>query len=110
LPAGASVISIIVAYFIARKEEAVGKSINSQSLLANAKESFLDVFTSLVVLMGILLAYAKIPYVEGSVIIVISLLILKLGLENIWTSLLVLMDANLNPELQSEIEEKINKI
>ncbi len=110
LPAGASVISIIAAYFIARKEKAVGKSINSQSLLANAKESFLDVFTSLVVLMGILLAYAKIRYVEGSIIILISLLILKLGLENIWTSLLVLMDANLNPELQSEIEEKINRI
>lgn len=110
LPIGASIISIIAAYFIAKKERSVGKLINSQSLVANASESFLDIFTSLVVLVGILLAYARIPYVEGSIIMLISLLILKLGLENIWTSLLVLMDANLNPKLQSEIEEKINKI
>ncbi|MGQ9569672.1 MAG: cation diffusion facilitator family transporter [Thermodesulfovibrionales bacterium] len=110
MPVTVSVISIIAAYFIARKENSVGKLISSQSLIANANESFLDIFTSLVVLIGILLAYARIPYVEGSIIILISLLILKLGIKNIWTSLLVLMDANLDPELQSEIEEKINSI
>lgn len=110
LPVSVSVISIITAYFIARKEKAVGKLISSQSLIANANESYLDIFTSLVVLIGILLAYANIPYIEGSIIILISLLILKFGVKNIWTSLLVLMDANLDPELQSEIEEEINSI
>jgi predicted Fe-Mo cluster-binding NifX family protein len=110
VPVSVSVISIITAYFIAGKEKAVGKLISSQSLIANANESFLDIFTSLVVLTGILLAYARIPYVEGSIIILISLLILKLGIKNIWTSLLVLMDANLDPELQSDIEEEINSI
>lgn len=110
LPVGASIISIIAAYFIAKKEKIAGETIGSQSLLANANESFLDILTSTVVLAGILLAYAKIPYVEGSIIILISLLILKLGLENVWKSLLVLLDANLDPELQSKIEEKINEI
>jgi cation diffusion facilitator family transporter len=110
LPVSVSVISIITAYFIARKEKAVGKLISSQSLIANATESFLDIFTSLVVLIGILLAYAKIPYIEGSIIILISFLVITLGIKNIWTSLLVLMDANLDPELQSEIEEEINNI
>jgi cation diffusion facilitator family transporter len=110
LPVSVSVISIITAYFIARKEKAVGKLISSQSLIANASESFLDIFTSLVVLIGILLAYAKIPYIEGSIIILISFLVITLGLKNIWTSLLVLMDANLDPELQADIEEEINNI
>ncbi len=110
LPVSASIISITAAYFIARKEKAVAKAIGSQSLAANASESFLDIFTSMAVLTGILLAYARIPYVEGSIIILISLLILKLGFENIWTSLLVLMDANLDPELQAEVEENINEI
>ena len=110
LPVGVSVISIIAAYFIAKKEKAAGEAIGSQSLLANANESFLDILTSAVVLAGILLAYAKIPYVEGSIIILISLLIFKLGLENAWNSLLVLMDANLDPQLQSEIEAKVNEI
>jgi len=110
LPVSVSVLSIIVAFVLARKEKKIGKLINSQSLIANASESFLDIFTSLVVLAGILLAYLRIPYVEGSIIILISLLIIKLGLENIWTSLLVLLDANLDAELQSDIEEDINKI
>jgi cation diffusion facilitator family transporter len=110
LPVTVSIMSIITAYFIAKRERAVGRLINSQSLIANASESFLDIFTSIVVLTGILLAYARIPFIEGVIIILISLLILKLGIKNIWTSLLVLMDANLDPELQSEIEEKINKI
>jgi len=110
LPITVSIISIVTAYFIAKKERAVGRLINSQSLIANASESFLDIFTSMVVLTGILLAYARIPFIEGFIIILISLLILKLGMKNIWTSLLVLMDANLDPALQSEIEENINKI
>ena len=40
----------------------------------------------------------------------ISLLLFKLGIENVWTSLLVLMDANLDPDLQFELEEKANEI
>ena len=109
-PVTAGIISIIAAYFIAKKEKAVGNLINSQSLKANAGESFLDILTSFVVLTGILLSYARIPYIEGIIIVLISLLILKLGIENVWTSLLVLMDANLDPKLQSEIEEEINKL
>ena len=110
LPVSVSVLSIITAFVLARKEKDVGKSINSQSLIANASESFLDIFTSLVVLAGILLAYLRIPYIEGSIIILISLLIFKLGLENIWTSLQVLLDANLDAGLQSDIEQDINRI
>jgi len=110
LPVAATLLSIITAYFIARKEKAVAQLINSQSLMANAKESFLDIATSSVALTGILLAYVRIPYVEGVIIILISLLIFKLGLENVWTSLLILVDANLDPKLQAEIEEKINEI
>ncbi|MEA1928783.1 MAG: cation diffusion facilitator family transporter [Candidatus Auribacterota bacterium] len=110
LPIGASLISIVAAYFIARKEKSVGSLINSQSLLVNARESFLDIITSGVVLVGILLAYARIPYIEGAIIILISLLVLKLGVETIRSSFLILMDANLDPELVSEIEEKIDQI
>ena len=40
----------------------------------------------------------------------IALLIIRLGVKNIWTPILILMDANLDPELQAEIEEKISAI
>lgn len=107
LPVAVSIFSIIAAFFIARKEKQVGKAINSQSLIANASESVLDIVSSIVVLLGILMAYWQIPYVEGSIIILISLLILKLGAENVWKSMLVLLDANLDEELQGQIEAAV---
>lgn len=110
LPISVSVISIITAYLIARKEKAVGEEIHSQSLLANAGESYLDIWSSIVVLLGILLAYFRIRYVEGAVIIVISLLILKLGFENFRISLLILLDANLDSELQGKIEGTVENM
>jgi cation diffusion facilitator family transporter len=109
-PVAASIISAVAAFGVARMEFKVGKAIGSQSLLANSREAFLDIFTSLVVLVGILLAYFRIPYAEGAIIILISMLLCKLGAENIWMSLLILMDANLDPELQVEIEKKANEI
>lgn len=110
LPVAASIISSVTAFFVAKMELKVGKSIGSQSLIATSREAFLDIFISLIVLIGILLAYFRIPFVEGAVIILISLLLFKLGIENIWSSLLVLMDANLDPELQFELEKKANEI
>jgi len=107
LPICVSIFSIIAAFFIARKEKEVGEEINSQSLIANAGESFLDIVSSIVVLAGILMAYWRIPYVEGAIIILIALLIIKLGLENFWKSLLILLDANLDKELQQKFEELI---
>jgi len=107
LPVAVSVLSIAAAFFIARKEKQIGKAINSQSLLANAGESMLDIASSIVVLFGILTAYWQIRYVEGVIIILISLLILKLGLENAWKSLLALLDANLDESLKEQIEQTL---
>lgn len=110
LPVLVSAVSLLAAYFIARKEKEIGTAINSQALLANASESFLDIGTSIAVMMGILLTYARVPYVEGSVIILIAMLIIKLGTKNVWSSVLVLMDASLDPKLQKEIEEMVHKV
>ena len=63
LPVAASIISSVAAFFVAKMESKVGKSIGSQSLIATSREAFLDIFISLIVFIGILLAYFKIPYV-----------------------------------------------
>ena len=110
LPIAASIASAVAAFVVSTIESKAGQSIGSQSLIANSREAFLDIFTSLIVLLGILLGYFGIPYIEGGVIIFIALLLFKLGFENIWTSLLILMDANLDPELQLELEKKTNEI
>ena len=109
-PAGAAAISSVTAFFLAKKQRDIGRTIGSLALITTSREAFFDIFTSLIVLAGILLAYAKIAYVEGTVIIIISLLLFKLGLETGWTSLMILLDANMDMDLQAEIEEKINRI
>jgi cation diffusion facilitator family transporter len=110
LPVLVSGVSVFVSYFVAKMEKETGAFINSGALQANASEAFLDIGTSLVVLAGILLAHAKILYIEGSVVMLIALLIIRLGLKNVWTPILVLLDASLDPKLQAEIEKKISAI
>lgn len=53
---------------------------------------------------------AEVPYVQGAVIMVIALLILRLGGITAWAAMLVLVDANLDPGLQEEIIRHINEI
>lgn len=110
LPVLVSGVSVVVSYFVAKMEKETGASIDSGALRANASEAFLDIFTSLMVLVGILLSHAKIPYIEGSVVMLIALLIIRLGVKNVWTPTLILLDANLDPKLQAEIEEKISSV
>ena len=47
---------------------------------------------------------------EGAVIILIAVLILKLGIETAWKSIMILMDADMDTELKTEIEAKLNQI
>ncbi|MDD3295488.1 MAG: cation diffusion facilitator family transporter [Geobacteraceae bacterium] len=102
-PAGAALLSIIANLFMAKRQKEAGEAINSQSLLAKSRDTRLDTYVSAVVLIGILLASRGIPHVEGCLILLISLLILKLGAETLWVSVMSLLDANLDPDLQTEI-------
>jgi cation diffusion facilitator family transporter len=103
-------LSVVVAYVVAKQEKRAGDSINSQALRANASDAFLDILTSLMVMAGITLDYLRIPYVEGLVVIIIALLIIRLGAKNVWLSVLILMDSNIDPKLQSEIEEAVSAL
>jgi len=104
VPVLVALSSMIIAVIIAFIELKTSRDINSRSLEANAKESFLDIATSCIVLGGIVLPSFHVPYVEGAVIIIISLIVFKIGAENIFHSILVLLDADTNRELRSELE------
>ena len=110
LPICAAFLSIVANFFLAKKQQEVGTAINSQSLLTKARDSQLDIYVSAAVLVGILLAYWQIPYAEGGLVLVISLLILKLGGETMWLAVMSLLDANLDPDLQVEIGGKCSAI
>lgn len=109
-PIGAAIISCAVACLLAVKQKSIGKAIGSQALQATAKESFFDIFTSLFVMVGILLVYFGIPYIEGGIIMLIATLILKLGLETVWKSVMILMDANMDSDLIVKIKKSLEEV
>ena len=87
-------------------EVRVGKKINSQSLIADGRESRMHLLSSAVVLIGLISALIGIPYLEGAAGILISLFIFHAGFESAKDSIFSLMDVSPS----KEIEEKIKKI
>jgi len=107
LALGVSLSSSIIAFFISGYEKKIGKKINSQSLILLSKESRIDIFTSLVVFIGILCTYLHIMHVEGIVGIIISFIIFKIAIENGKNSIFSLMDVSPSKEIERKIEKII---
>jgi cation diffusion facilitator family transporter len=84
----------------------IGERHRSQSLVANSRERLKDVWSSLVVFIGIFFATLRIPYVEGAITIVISLLILRVGLTTMKDAVFTLMDVS--PD--KEVEDRVSRI
>lgn len=110
LAAGVSFLSAIVSALLARYQRRVGDEIGSQSLITNARDTYLDVFVSLLVMGAIVLTYYQVPYVEGLGIMFISLFILKIGLESIKDAVFVLMDISPSKEVEDHVIRVIGKI
>lgn len=103
---GISLISAITYFFIARYMESVGRRINSQSLITNAQESKMNILASAMVFIGVLCSIFKVPYIEGSVGVLLSLMLLQIGLMNGKVALFSLMDVSPS----REIEDKAKKV
>lgn len=102
-------LSSFVSYFIAVYENKVGKEIGSQSLIANAQESKIDVISSLVVFGGILLSYFDIKYIESLVGMGLAFMIVKIGYQNAKNSIYSLMDTSPDKELEKQVKDIILK-
>ncbi len=99
--------SAFISYFIAYYENKIGKEINSQSLIANAQESKIDVFSSLIVFGGVFLAYFNISYIESIIGMALALMITKIGWQNAKIAIFSLMDASLDKELEENVKKDI---
>lgn len=102
-----SAFSIVFSLLLAKYLKKVGKEINSQSLLTNAKERFTHIFSSSVVFIVILLSSFKVPYVEGFTMILFSLFILKAGILSAKDSIFSLMDVAPSKELSERVKKII---
>ncbi len=97
------ITALIISIYLKKR----GEEINSQSLIANSRDRLKDVFVSVVILITVILTFYKIPYVQGSITMLISLVILRFGLLTAKDSVLSLMDVSPNPNLEKKVEKII---
>ncbi|MBD3360982.1 cation diffusion facilitator family transporter [Candidatus Peregrinibacteria bacterium] len=105
----ATILAILHSIRLSKKLETAGKKVNSLSLIANAKDKKMDVFAGFIILISIIANYKQIPYVEGTVTILISLFILKVGIFSSKESLFFLLDYWDNPKLLKKIKGVFKK-
>lgn len=101
----AALLSALVSFGIFVWEKRVGTRLGSQSLLANADESRVDIMTSMAVFLGAGASYTGVGHVEMLVTAALSLLIMWLGVKHGRIALLSLLDANLDPALARRVTE-----
>jgi len=106
----AALISAGVSLLVARYLSRTGKKINSQLLVTTSKERYMDSVSSIVVFAAILASYYRIPYAEGLVTILISILILRIGIIGLRDSVFVLMDISPSKEKEIKIKRIIRNV
>ncbi len=99
-----SMISILVSYLLSRYKERVGKEINSPALINDGKHSFVDIFSSLIVFLGILFSFIGYPIFQGFAGFGVALLIIYIGLKYGKQDILILLDANIDPKTVETIK------
>ncbi len=105
-----AVFSVLMIYALSIYKRNVGTRINSEALITDARHSYTDVFSSMIVVVAILGSMLGVPELEGLGVIVISLLIFKMGIESAWDAVLTLMDAWLDEEVSERIKKNIRNI
>ncbi len=105
-----AVVDGLLLFFLGRHEIKVGKKINSDSLVADGRESKMHLFSSGVVLIGVIAAHFQIAYLEGIAGMVIGFLILRVGLESLRNAIYSLIDVSPDPEVEEKIKTILNSI
>lgn len=98
-------ISIIIKEHLYRITKAVGKKENSEVLIANAWHHRTDSFSSLPVLIGILVIYffPNLYFLDYYVSLILSFIIIKVGIVIIYKSFQKLIDVAPDIEIQNKI-------
>lgn len=99
-----AVLSVAASLLLAKYKERVGNEIGSQALINDGKHSLVDVFSSIIVFLGILSAYIGYPVLQGVASFAVALLIIYIGLKFGKEAILVLLDACLDPEIVENIK------
>ncbi len=101
----AAALSTVVYFLLAKYKERVGRQIDSQALVSEGLHSMIDVYTSILVFIGVLLGVFGYQIVEALVGFIISVYVLVRGLLFGKDAALILMDVSPSPQMAKEIKE-----
>ena len=110
IAASVAVLDAVVMFIVGTYEMGIGKRINSQSLTADGKESRMHLFSSSLVLVGLISNFLGIHYLEGIMGIFISLFIFQIGIETARDSVFALMDVSPDKKVEKKIKDVLNGI
>ena len=110
LAMGTALFASAGAFLIYMYEAKAGKELNSQSLTVNAKEALADTVSSLIVFASVILSYFKIPYLPAIIGLIIAAMVIGIGITAAKTSILVLMDSGVDPNLLLDIRESLYSV
>jgi cation diffusion facilitator family transporter len=105
-----TILDAILMYLLGRYELKIGKKINSQSLIADGRESKLHIISSSLVVLGILSSYFGFLGIEGIAGLLLSLFIFKIGIESTRDSVFSLMDVSPSKEIEKEIKAILESV
>ncbi len=100
----AAIVSIIVKEILYKYTINVGRKLNSPAIIANAYDHRSDAFSSIGALISILAARMGMLYLDPIGGMIISLFILKMGVNIIKENIKIIMDATPNKIMQTEID------
>lgn len=108
LAVGIALLDGLVIFIIGRYEIKIGKKINSQSLVADGKESQLHILSSSIVLVGLFSTFFGLGYIEAAAGIIIALFIFKVGIGSLRDSVCALMDVSPSKKIEAKIRRILN--
>lgn len=107
LAMGQVAVTILISLHLAHYLIRTGKRINSLSLVNSGKEKRSDLIAQIAVVAGIAAGFFRIPYLEGIIGIILSVIILKVGFESGKESLFFLLDYFDDQEFVKKVRKTI---
>jgi len=105
-----AILDALFMFIVGTFEVRMGRQINSQSLIADGNESRMHLVSSSVVLIGLLSSYFRLPYIEGSLGLLLSLFVAGIGLKSLRDSLFALMDVSPSREIEEKVKMVLRKV
>lgn len=103
----ATLIAIIQSFYLQKRLTTAGQACNSLALTNSGHDKKIDILLGSAILISIAANYLSVPYVEGTVSALLSLLIFKQGFSNAKESLFFLLDYWNDPKLKRQIKKII---